>query len=98
MKSQLQAVPPGELAQRDDVVLGHAAHGDGVDLHRIETGLLGRQDPLDHLLEAGAARQTLELGGVHRVQADVDPLQPGVAQGSAPSVPAGCRWSSGRCR
>ena len=53
-ESQFQAMLPGKQAQRNDVVLGHSAHGDGIDLHRIETRVLGRQDPLDHLLETSA--------------------------------------------
>ena len=32
----------------------------------------------------GPPRQPLELGGVHRVEADVDPLEPGVAQAAGP--------------
>ena len=50
-ESQFQAVLPGKQPQRDDIVFGHSAHGDGVDLHRMETGVLGRQDSFDHLLE-----------------------------------------------
>ena len=56
-ESQLQTVLLAKTAQRDDVVLGHSPHGDRVDLHRMETGILGRQNSLDHLLETGAARQ-----------------------------------------
>ncbi len=59
---QLQPVPPGKLRQRDHVVLGLAPNRDGVDLHRVEPGLLGREDPLDHLLEARAAASAARTG------------------------------------
>ena len=39
---------------------------------------------------------SLEPGRVHRVEADVDPPQPGVPERSGPCGPAGCRWSSAR--
>ena len=95
---QLEPVPPGEPGQRDDLFLGLASHGDGIDLDGIEPGFLGRQDPFDHLFEAGPSRQPFEFGRVQRVQADVDPFQSRVPQRPRRRAPAGCRWSSGRCR
>jgi hypothetical protein len=67
-------------ASVDDLVVVDAALDHGVDLDRVEPGLLGRLDAVEHPLEFVAAGHLLELRPVERVEADVDPPQPGVAQ------------------
>src|SRR5580658_9512537 len=71
----------GKPGQGNHVLLGHSANGDRINFDGIKTSGLGRQDSLDHSLKAGAPGQLLEFGGIHRVQADVDPLQSGISEG-----------------
>src|SRR5271157_4587824 len=48
-----QSVLPGETGERNNVLFGAPLHRHRVDLDRIETGRLRRENPLDHLLETG---------------------------------------------
>ena len=54
-----------------DLVLVHVAQGHGVDLD-LEPGAVGRLDAAQHLREIAPAGDGPELGGIERVERDVD--------------------------
>ena len=67
-----------ERREVDDLVVVDAALDDGVDLHRVEPGLLGGLDAVEHVGELVTPGHLLELRPVERVEADVDPPRPAV--------------------
>ena len=84
MNSMKRTSTPALAAERgevDDLVVVDAALDDGVDLHRVEAGLLGGLDAVEHVVELVAAGHLAGTSlAIERVEADVDPAQPGVAQ------------------
>ena len=76
----LDALVPPEPGEVDDLVVVDAALHDGVDLDRIEPGLLGGGDPVEDAGQLVAARHRVEPLAVKRVEADVDAAQPGAPQ------------------
>ena len=73
----LLAAERGEI---DDLVVVDAPLDDGVDLDRIEPGLLRGGDPVEHVRQLVAAGHLGEPLPIQRVEADVHPPQPGLAQ------------------
>jgi len=67
----------------------------GIELDGFHPGLLRRQDAVPHILQLPQACQALELVGVQRVDAYVDPLQTGFGQRLLSFV-SRIRWSSSR--
>ena len=65
----------------DEGVVVHAALDDGVDLYRRQADALGRLDALEHRVHAEVASVHLaEDLVVEAVEADGDPMEPGVLQ------------------
>ena len=69
-----------ERRQVDELVVVDAALHDGVELDRVEPGLEGGVDAVEHVVELVAPGHLHEPLAVERVEADVDPPQPGRPQ------------------
>ena len=65
-----------EAGEVDDLVVVDPFHHHDVDLHGIETDLLGGLDPFQHLFVALAAGDFLETLCVESIQRDIDSSQP----------------------
>ena len=76
----LDGALPAERRQVDDLVVVDVAHHDGVDLDGIESCFQRRSDAVEHSRQFVAPGHRREAFTVQRVEADVDPPQPGVAQ------------------
>ena len=79
-EAHLDAAAAAVVGERDDLVVVDAALDHGVDLDRVESGLLGRLDAVEDVDELVSPGHPLELGPIERVEADVDPSQTGVTQ------------------
>ena len=79
-EAHLDAPFPAERGEVDELVVVDAAHHDGVDLHRVEAGFAGRGDAVEHPRQLVAPGHRREALTVERVEADVDPAQPGRPQ------------------
>jgi hypothetical protein len=71
------ACPP---RQRHDIMLGHAANAHGVNLDRGKAHPACLLDASQDALQPRAARQGMEALRVQGVEADVEPVQPGLSK------------------
>jgi hypothetical protein len=69
-----------ELEQLRCLLVVHTAHQHRVDLHRRQTGGLGRFQPFEDVFHPVAPGELLEGVGPDRVQAHVHPVQTGILQ------------------
>ena len=88
-----KSVGSAEFDQRDDFIVVHAANNDGVDLHRIESDAVRREDAGQDAVQIPSLGNLPEPFGIERVQADVDPEQSCSTQGGGAFLPEASRWS-----
>src|SRR5438128_8548191 len=80
-EADLIALATGEAGEVDDLVVVAAAHHDHVELDGAEASHAGGCQATEHTIERIAAGEILEAVRVQRIQADVEPLQPGGLEG-----------------
>ena len=79
-EAELVVVIHAPTQQLRRILVVDAAHQDGVDLDRFESGFAGGGQSLDDIGEAVAASDLGERFAVDRVEADVDPIESGFGQ------------------
>ena len=77
---QLIAPLEAERQQVDGLVVVRPAHQHAVDLDGCKSGVEGRLEPTQHVVQPVATRQRRERRALQGVEADVDALQPGSGQ------------------
>ena len=90
-------VSPRELDQVHEFVVVDAANDHRVELQSAKERSSGR-DTVEDAIELVEARQLAKAIGAQRVEADRQPMKPGVAQGLWPARRAARRLSSWRGR
>src|SRR5207249_9784482 len=71
----LETVVSRESDQIQDLVVVDTPDDDSVDLDRLHTGLLGRKEPLQDVVQIAPLGHFPKTVGLERIDADVDPLE-----------------------
>ncbi len=97
-EAHLDVVIAPEAGEVDDLVVVDAALHDGIDLDRLEAGLLGGLDAVEHTHQLVAPGHLQEPIGAQRVETDVDAIEPGLAKFVGDQTERGAVGGEGQIR